>query len=158
HHKTERSVWRDENVTKEISLILENVNAGKKAPETLVTLAGFVADTYLPFVKSHRRASTYKGYGDMWADHVERTVGSILIRNVRTVDVQTWLERIAKEDRTKKETALSHETLKHIKSFISGIFAHAKRQGFFDGANPVQNTAVPPAPKGAETYAYSRDE
>ena len=157
-HKTERSVWRDENVAAEIKRILERVSAGKKAPETLVTLGGFVKDVYLPFVDTYKRASTYKGYLDMWEDHVERVAGNVLLRNVRTVDVQNMIERIAREDKTKKGTPLSHETLKHIKSFISGIFSHAKRQGYFDAANPVQCTAIPPAPKGGETYAYNSDE
>jgi integrase len=32
------------------------------------------------------------------------------------------------------------------------------RQGFFDGVNPVVDTAIPPAPKGGDTYAYSLEE
>jgi integrase len=36
--------------------------------------------------------------------------------------------------------------------------AHAKRTGFYDGANPVQGTAIPPSPKGGDTYAYSLEE
>lgn len=157
-HKTKRSVWQDENICAEIERILAPQNDHRGQPETLITLAGFVNDTYLPFVEAYKRASTFKGYRDMWQDHVSRLTQNVLLRNVRTVDLQRWLETIAAEDRTPKGTRLSHESLKHIKSLLSGIFAHAKRQGFFDGANPVQNTAIPPAPKGAITYAYSRAE
>jgi hypothetical protein len=48
------------------------------------------------------------------------------------------LEQIAHQDKTKKGTPLSHETLKHIKSLISGVFAHAKRQGFSMGQIPCR--------------------
>ena len=35
-------------------------------------------------------------------------------------------------------------SLRHIKSQISGIFSYAKQQGYFDGENPARNTAIPP--------------
>ena len=142
----------------EIKRWLEPANIAKKSPETIRTVAGFVTDVYLPFVQLHKRASTLKGYTDMWEDHVSRVAGDALLRTVRTVDVQKWLEQIASQDKTKKGSALSHESLKHIKSLISGIFAHAKRQGFYDGANPCQNTAVPKGAEGNDTHAYSLDE
>jgi hypothetical protein len=43
--------------------------------------------------------------------------------------------------------------MKHLKSFMSGVFSHAKRQGFYDGINPVENTAIPPSPQGKDVYA-----
>lgn len=77
---------------------------------------------------------------------------------MRCCDVQSWLEAIAREDRTKTGAQLRHESMKHLKSFVSGVFAHAKRQGFYDDVNPVENTAIPPSPEGQDTYAYSLEE
>jgi hypothetical protein len=38
----------------------------------------------------------------------------------------------------------------------SGIFTHAKNEGAFDGANPVQGARIPTnARESAETYAYN---
>jgi hypothetical protein len=89
-HKTVRAIWKDENLTAEIDRILKPIN-NHKQPETVVTLGGFVTDVYLPFVDAHKRKSTAKGYRDMWQDHVSRVAGDVLLRNVRTVDVQGWL-------------------------------------------------------------------
>ena len=44
------------------------------------------------------------------------------------------------------------------KAQLSGIFNYAKQQGYFDGINPVQGTAVPKARPGRETYACSLEE
>jgi len=54
---------------------------------------------------------------------------------------------------------LSRNTLKHIKSVLSGIFTLAKQQDYFQGENPVRDAAVNPnATEAQETYAYSLDE
>lgn len=66
--------------------------------------------------------------------------------------MQNWLNQIGKED-------LSRNSLKRIKSTISGIFTLAKQLGYFDGVNPVQGTSVNPhAREAEETYAYSLEE
>ena len=74
------------------------------------------------------------------------------MREVRTCDVQHLLDDIAIEH------DLSRTSLRHIKAQLSGIFNHAKQQGYFDGINPVQGSAVPKARPGQETYAYSLEE
>jgi len=54
---------------------------------------------------------------------------------------------------------LSRNSLKRIKSTISGVFTLAKQLGYFDGVNPVQGTSVNPHSREAEeTYAYSLEE
>src|SRR5260370_38213474 len=54
------------------------------------------------------------------------------------------------------ENDLSKTTLQHIKGALSGIFTHAKNEGAFDGANPVQGARIPTnARESAETYAYT---
>jgi integrase len=41
---------------------------------------------------------------------------------------------------------------------LSGIFNHAKQQGYFDGANPVHGVEIPKARPAGETHAYSLEE
>jgi integrase len=54
---------------------------------------------------------------------------------------------------------ISRNTLKHIKSVVSGMFTLAKQQNYFDGINPAQGTATnPSAAEPEETYAYSLEE
>jgi integrase len=66
------------------------------------------------------------------------------------VDASRLLKAIANEN------DLSKTTLQHIKGVLSGIFTHAKNEGAFDGANPVQEARIPTnAREPAETYAYN---
>lgn len=138
--------------------ILQPLNNHAYAPETAVTIRDFVTQVYLPFVKAQKRSTTSKGYREMWHNHLDVRCGNMMVRKVRTFDIQQWIESIANEARTRKGDLLRRNTLKRIKGFVSGIFSHAKRQGFFDGANPVEDTAIPPAPEREETYAYSLEE
>ncbi len=56
------------------------------------------------------------------------------------------------------DTKLSHRSLIHIKSFLSGVFTYAKRTGVLDGINPMRDVSVPKGTSGKETYAYSLEE
>jgi integrase len=116
---------------------------------------------YLPHVEKTKAASTAKGYRDIWDDisvaairRGARVVAftSLWLRHIRTVDVTGVLQRIADEHE------LSKNTLKHIKSFISGIFTFAKQQGFFDGVNPVEGAALPDGAEAADQHAYPLEE
>jgi integrase len=117
-------------------------------------LADFVTGVYLPWVKETQKPSTYKGYNDVW-DHHLKAVSSrerASLKDIRTFTVQRWLNQIGQEN-------LSRNSLKRIQSVLSGIFKQAKRLGYYDGVNPVQDTAVNPhAARPAETYAYSLEE
>jgi hypothetical protein len=54
---------------------------------------------------------------------------------------------------------VSRNTLKHVKSVISGIFTLAKQQDYFQGENPARDSAVKPkAAEPQETYAYTLEE
>ena len=56
------------------------------------------------------------------------------------------------------DTKLSHRSLLHIKSLLSGVFTYAKRIGVLDGVNPMRDVSVPKGKPGKETYAYSLEE
>ncbi len=111
-----------------------------------------------PFIGSHLRASTVKGYKDLWADHLEARCGNVLLRYVRTCDVQKWIESVAAQDQNKKGEALGRRTLSNLKWVLSSIFKHAIQQGYFDSRNPVNDASIPPTPCPKETYAYSLEE
>jgi integrase len=152
NHKTKKSV-------KElVEGKLTDINRYNRTPETVTTVGEFVNRIYLPFVVQQKRPSTARGYRDMWGDHFRSRTEDVLLRDVKCSHVQGWLETIAAEDRTKTGDRLRHETMKHLKSFVSGVFSHAKRQGFYDGVNPAENTAIPPSPQAGDTFAYSLEE
>jgi integrase len=74
------------------------------------------------------------------------------LKDARTYHVQGWLNQIG-------SGKLSRNTLKHIKSVVSGIFTLAKQQDYFQGENPARDSAInPKSAEPQETYAYTLDE
>jgi integrase len=131
---------------------LTKVNLPDRTPETAVSLVDFVDRIYLPRMEQQKRPSTVKGYQDIWANHLKSRSVGLWMREIRTCDIQRMLDDISRPG------TLSGNSLRHIKSQISGIFSYAKQQGYFDGENPARNTAIPPARLSEETYAYSLEE
>ncbi|HYY72889.1 MAG TPA: tyrosine-type recombinase/integrase [Candidatus Bathyarchaeia archaeon] len=129
---------------------MQKINAGQFSPESSMTLSDFVETVYLPWVKAERRASTYKGYKEIWENHILKRVGQIRLREFRTVRASKMLRAIA------AECDLAKTTLQHIKSVLSAIFTYAKNEGAYDGTNPVQGAMIPGnARDPEETYAYN---
>src|SRR5208283_3291370 len=128
---------------------MQRQNAGKFTPESSMNLREFVENIYLPYT-DELRASTKKGYREIWNNHICDRVGQIRLREFRTVDASRMLKAIAEEH------DLSKATLQHIKSVLSAVFSHAKNEGAFDGVNPVQDARIPRnAREARETFAYS---
>jgi integrase len=120
--------------------------------ERILTMNDFAEGVYLPWTKRHKRPSTNKGYQDIWEDHLKPLCGDFWLKDAKTYHVQRWLDQIGR-------ASLSRNTLKHIKSVVSGMFTLAKQQNYFDGVNPAQGTATnPSAAEPEETYAYSLEE
>src|SRR5689334_14697310 len=88
-YKTARSV---ETLAKER---LKQINQQNSEPETVVSIGDFVEHVFLPYTAAQKRPSTAKGYRDVWEDHLRARVANVLMRNVRTSTVQSWLESIA---------------------------------------------------------------
>ena len=128
---------------------MHRLNAGKFTPESSMNLKEFVENIYLPYT-DELRASTKKGYREIWNNHISDRVGQIRLREFRTVDASRMLKAIADEH------DLSKTTLQHIKSVLSAVFTHAKNEGAFDGVNPVQDARIPRnAREARETFAYN---
>jgi len=131
---------------------MATVNTGTIPADRIVTVGDFLERIYLPWIDQHKRPSTAKSYRDIWEDHLKPLAEKVWLRDTRTFHVQHWLDQIGKG-------TLSRNTLKHIKSVVSGIFTLAKQQDYFQGENPARDTAInPKAADAQETYAYSLDE
>lgn len=126
------------------------MNKGEQ-PSGPATLQQFIEGAYLPHVKEHRRPSTYNGYVKLYDAQIAGRIGGMRLGVFRTVDGQRLLDRIA------AETKLSHRTLSHIKSLLSGVFSFAKRVGARD-VNPMQDTEIPKGQPNGKTHAYSLEE
>lgn len=134
--------------------ILAPINNGLLNPQSTMPIVDFVEKTYFPqYVEKHLRASTRKGYRDIWDLHVKHRLGKLMLRQFRTVNGEQLLQAIARDNGD-----LGRNSLKRIKSFLSGVFKQAKRLGILDNVNPIQDVSIPHARGPQETYAYSLDE
>jgi len=100
-------------------------------------------------------ARTIKGYVDIFDNHIKEHVSGIRLKDFRTVDGQKILDNIEAEKK------LPHGSLVHIRSFLSGVFAFAKRTGALDGVNPIQGRGtieVGGHNDTEPTYAYTLEE
>ena len=71
--------------------LMQKVNGSQMSPHPSMTLSEFVEQIYLPWVKSELRASTHKGYRDIWNLYLSGRVGQIRLRRFRTVDASRML-------------------------------------------------------------------
>jgi integrase len=131
---------------------MATVNSGTVHADRIITIGDFVQQIYLPWIAEHKRPSTAKGYRDIWEDHLKPLSEQMWLKDTRTYHVQRWLNRIG-------AGKLSRNTLKHVKSVVSGIFTLAKQQDYFQGENPARDSAInPKSAEPQETYAYTLDE
>lgn len=151
---TTRGKKAPDDIVRAAEDFMRSIGACAIPVERIIDISDFVVDIYLPWVKQNRRPSTYKGYRDVWEDHIKPACSRdrIPLKDVRTFTVQRWLDHIGKG-------TLSRNSLRRVQSTVSGIFKKAKQLGYFDAINPAQDTCVNPhAAEPAETYAYSLEE
>jgi hypothetical protein len=72
---------------------MRRLNAGNFSPETCMTLAEFVEKFYLRYIEE-KRASTKKGYTEIWNNHIRDRIGHIRMREFRTVDASRMLRQL----------------------------------------------------------------
>ena len=132
--------------------VLRPLNDGTATPASTMTLRRYVEEYYLPYVAEQKRLSTYKGYTHMWARHLKLR-SMIPLRDFRTAEGESMLRAIARTEN------LNRTSLAHLKSFLSGAFRYARRQGILNtGENPMRDVVVPKARPGNETHAYSLED
>src|ERR1700752_4406770 len=86
----------------------------------------FIETVYLPMAKAFLRPSTYKNYKtDEYERHFKHRLGNLRLREFRTAHGQRLLSAISKDN-----PELGHKTLLRLKSFLSGVFRHAKAEGY----------------------------
>ena len=135
-----------------VTELLAAVNSGRFNPESVLSVDRFVTETYLPHVSTQKQPSTSRGYKSIWKHHLAPRCGQTRIRDFRTADGEQMIADIA------RQKDLSRNTLKRIKSFMSGVFKHAKRVGALDGINPMQDVSIPKARRSRKTHAYSLED
>ncbi len=136
------------------SKFLAPANARSVHPESAQQVQDFIESIYFPHPKEKKRPSTYKGYRDAFKYHLNERLGDIRMPDFRTVIGERLLSDIAADNE------LSHESLRRIKSFLSGVFKFAGQQGVIDGENPIRDATVPAGIESAkeDTHVYSLEK
>lgn len=124
---------------------LRPVNEGQLTADSCQTLSEFATRVYFPHAATQKRASTVYTDQNRWKTHLLARCGDIRLRDFRTVTGENLMAEIARRE------DLSRATLKQYKSLLSAIFKHAKRVGFIDGANPIQDVSIPKSARGKKT-------
>jgi integrase len=92
-----------------------------------------------------------RGYGIVWGQ-VKPFCDRLWIREMRTKHAQDVLDSSAVTGR------FNINSLRHIKSFLSGAFKSALQQGYYEGPNPLRETSIAGVRPASETHAYSLEE
>jgi integrase len=132
---------------------LRPINEGRTRPESTLPVAEFIENYYLPFVEENFKPSTVAGYKHLWGHYLSPRLRKTALRDFRTVDAANLLADLHRAH------SLGRTTLKHIKSFMSGIFTFAKNQGVLDSVNPIHEAMIPKkASAPHETHAATLEE
>jgi len=134
---------------------MAEINGSQRAEAPLpveLTIGDFWIATYFPWVEKNKRASTARGYAKLWSGYVEKPLAALPLKKYLTTDATAFLNTLAPK--------LGRNTLHHIKSLLSGIFAHAAALGLVKD-NPIRNAKwlVNPGRKTPrEQVAYTIEE
>lgn len=123
---------------------------GVPSIDPAIGLEAYVRNVYFPWAEKVLAPSTVKGYRDIWKVHPWDGVRRL--RDVTPAMAQSWLL-----DLSTRRPDLTGTSLRHIKAFYSGVFAHARQLGLIR-ENPVQGTRLPRGQRSLETYAYTAQD
>ena len=147
----ERKSWATAEALRGAHMEKVNDQAAPSAPSK-VTIAAFWENVYLPFLKSDKRLSTWKGYVHIWKRWLKPHFGDTVLSEYMTETAVTFL--------TELSGRLSRNSYNHVRSLMSGLFSHAIATGkvrYGIAFNPIHDahsiSSKVKTPK--ETAAYS---
>jgi integrase len=135
---------------------LEPVNTRLQTPESATPITEFIENVYLPMVKQFLRSSTYKNYKtDEYERHFKSRLGSLRLHEFRTAHGQRLISAIARDN-----PEMGHKTLQRLKSFLSGVFRHARTEGYLEDENPMRDVTLPKSVRRSKFRGdtYTMDE
>ena len=130
---------------------MRRVNVSQ-ANEQDMRIADFWEQRYLPFVQTNMKASTVRGYLQIWNQHLKQHFADMTLQSYRTHVGSSFLLSLTKTQ--------GRRTLNHIRSLASGIFTHAINEGRLE-SNPWHDVRIlgkVKPPKGTEHYTLEEVE
>ena len=121
--------------------------------QSTMTASQFAWGYYFPICVADLKPSVRQPYECNWKKHLEPLCGNIRLRDFRTMTGQQIINRVAGK-------GIGRNTVRRLKSLLSGVFSEAIRQGALDGSNPMREVRIPtrrlPTPR--QTHAYGLEE
>lgn len=130
---------------------LQTANSGQQSDSHL-TLLQYAETVYFPHAKKNLKPSTYKGYFNLYAKHIQPRIGGIRLMTCATHDIQRILWTIDEGEE------LSHQSFLNINSVLSAMFTHARRTGTLRGPNPTDGVDIPEGKRAEKTHKYTLEE
>jgi integrase len=110
-------------------------------------VSDFWNQTYEPHVRQNWAPSTLHSYTDLWERFIEPRFGKMDLGEVRTHQLTEFLTGLS--------SRLNTNSIKHLRTLLSGIFSHACSTGKIP-VNPVRDCKVLTKPRPVqETKAYT---
>jgi len=131
---------------------MRKVNATHQPSAEDMRIADFWEQRYLPFVQTNMKASTVRGYLQIWNQHLKNHFADMTLQSYRTHVGSSFLLSLTK--------TLGRRTLNHIRSLASGIFTHAINEGRLE-SNPWHDVKIlgkVRPPKGTAHYTLEEAE
>jgi len=135
---------------------MAGVRQAAKCAHSCDSFATFVEDTYLPYVRENKKASTASGYRSYWLRYIKPRTAHLALRDFTMAITSNLLADIAAAH------PLNIETIGKVRSILSGTFTYALATGAFPGRraadNPCAGALLPKArPKGKTVAASVSD-
>jgi integrase len=132
---------------------MAGVRQAGKCTRSCDSFASFVEDTYLPYVRENKKASTAAGYRSYWLRYIKPRTTQFAVRDFTVAITSKLLADIAAAH------SLNIETIGKVRSILSGIFTYALATGAFPGKtkadNPCAGALLPKARCKGKTVAAS---
>jgi len=102
---TTRGTRPPADIRSEAEQHMATVNSGSIPAERIATIGDFVEGVYLPWIERYQRPSTLKGYRQVWRQHLKPLCEGAWLKEVRTYQVQSWLNAIGKNGSVRRRNA-----------------------------------------------------
>jgi integrase len=124
-------------------------------PSALLTVVEFWEKHYLPYCEKEwkgtgMRASTIKGFKQVWNQHLESHFGTTTLQQYTAVMARRFLSSL--------KTKQGKNTLKHIRALASAMFSEAIERDLLNGANPWHVKIPKDCKETAPTQHYTMEE
>jgi integrase len=117
---------------------LEPFNRGRVDVRSTMSVTEFAEEVWLPHCRENLAPATVNGYEKQWRKYLKPRIGSIAIRDFKTVTATRFLHDLVR-------AGIGHRTVRYAKALGSAIFSLSLSQSIntLEGKNPFKDAKLP---------------